>query len=363
MRIEMKLDHETIMMFGLNSEEISHGNELLSLLGLISPDSLAKKALGCPEKSTHAAIYRALRAPYPWAWQAAELDDCLAIAAENFEGCKLFCALIAHSEKEGSLEGTLKTPSSMMEDIKKLGAIPCPFLIPAHVVSSWSHHQTKSFAQQLYEGKIPDFKKEIKSGALSAWALPILYKTTKYGAYEDLDNISRGLLTQSLADAISNAYGKKENEKEITDVLMGLGSFRDLMNQAQSLCAPINLRAKVNNLCESVRIKPEDLAVSVSFHEGEMGFFMRIGIRPNDTGFCLSGLDWPTLDFMDDQEFDRLLTTLTNIGIEWCYQVEGEYDDLLCPKCLEPIYPNPVHKDWKKAALDAGAPPDGSHTH
>lgn len=358
------LDQDTIAMFALSGEDISLSHGLLCSMGRDSAASVVEQALQLPEKCVNAAMWSALRSCYPWPWLAADLDAQMLEASEERGGQKLLCALIAC---QAASPGTRLpcAPSGVAAALASHGVICSPSMACPHDLASMGHRKRAALASALRDGDSFALPAWSPAPALGAWALPLLYTPSRFGPYHAMDAQRKALLSQSCADLIHAALrGENQNaEAQPQAVLLGLGPFCSILESAPSLCAPLSLRGKLHGLCQALMIAPSHVACSVSFHQDGTREFMRVGLRPNDTGFCLAGFDWSAHPHGLDHEFGRLLDALESCGIEWCYQVEGRYDSMLCPHCLEPIYPSPSHPAWSRMAIEAGAPPDGSHLH
>ena len=227
-----------------------------------------------------------------------------------------------------------------------------------------SAHRRLGLAEALDAGEPHVLPPHPAPSALGAWALPILYSPRRHGSYNAMDAQTKALLSSSMADIVLEALKDDLCEDgSPSSALLGIGPWSSLLAKAPSLCAPMSLRAKVIELGDALHIQPAEIAVSVSQHKQDGAQWMRIAIRPQATGLCFDGLDWPAGSEGLDAEFGRLLDTLTSCGIEWCHQVEGVFDAMDCPHCHKPIYPAPENPEWAQSALDAGVPPDGSHSH
>lgn len=357
------LDPATIAMFGLDGAQVRSARAILSSMGKDSAWTTRDLAFASPENSAHAALWVALRASAPWPWLAAELEQGMKLKSEEFKGCKLFCAIVARlGEPE---RDPRRSPADAIGALEAIGAIASPRMHCPSVLAAMSPHQKLDLATALSSGCEFAARNDRSepAPALGAWAMPILYTPTRFGDYEAMPNIERGLLAASCADLISAALDSGRTGKPATETLLGFGPFSSILSQAPMLCAPLTLRAKADRLCKALSLDPDELACSVSFHATDDREWLRVGLRPAETGFCLDGFDWPAEQGGLDAQFGRLLQTLEDNGIEWCHQVEGRYDALLCPECGEPIYPNPAHEPWTRFCLEAGAPPDGSHRH
>jgi hypothetical protein len=363
MRKIPSLDPATIAMFGLDGAQIRSARSILSSMGRDSAWSTRDLAFSAPENSAHAALWVALRADAPWPWLAAELEQGMNLKSEERNGCKLFCAIIARLG-EPTRDPRL-SPNEAIEALAGIGARCGTLMHCPAALSAMSPHKKLELAAQLEEGRASSAPR-LERGelpALGAWGMPVLYTPSRFGDYGSMPNKERGLLAASCSDLISAALDSGQSSEPATETLLGFGPFASILAQAPMLCAPLTLRAKAQRLCSALRLAPEDLACSVSFHACDDREWLRIGLRPAETGFCLDGFDWPAEHGGLDAQFGRLLQALEDNGVEWCHQVEGRFDALLCPDCGEPIYPNPAHEPWTRFCLEAGAPPDGSHKH
>ena len=353
MRFVPRLGPEEIALFGLDADGVAQAHELLDALGRDAIGAVARQALDLSSAACAGAIHAALNSPYPWPWLASELDASMAREAENFDGRKLFCAIIARA---GSAQDSL-APAGAREALARLGAFCSDEMTCPSEAQAMSHQAKRGLAEALEAGLPHPLPKRPLPTALGAWALPLLYTPSRHGPHDELPPKEAGLLAASLAEALDKA-ARAEGA-----ILLGLGPWSSILERAPSLCAPLRLRAKIEQLASSIMIAPAELAVSVSFHEEDSSQWMRVALRPNATGFCLDGLDWPAGPDGLEAAFDSLLDALQDCGVEWCYQVEGTFGALVCETCGEPIYPAPAQPEWTQAALDAGAPPDGSHAH
>jgi hypothetical protein len=357
MRSIPRIDSDAAALFGLDADAVGACHALLDALGRDPIADVARQAMALESALSAAALHAALNAPYPWPWLATELDGAMAAQSENFDGFKLFCAIILRSG-DGSAEDGL-APAGANAALAGCGACCAQEMTCPSEARAMSHQDKLALAESLGRGQPHQLPRRQAPTRLGAWALPVLYSPSRHGAHDLLDAKERGLLALSMAEALRKALDGQGRG----DALLGFGPWSSILNSAPSICAPARLRAKIAELTQTLMIEPSELAVSVSFHESEDAQWMRVALRPNATGFCLDGLDWPAGPGELDAEFDRLLDALENSGVEWCHQVEGTFDQLACPTCGEPVYPAPAHEPWREAALAAGAPPDGSHAH
>lgn len=180
------------------------------------------------------------------------------------------------------------------------------------------------------------------------------------GEWDAMSSADQGLALASFMDLCSAGWG--------AGMAAGVaaGSFSHALRQAHAVGCPIALRALVLTACGSTRSEPVDLAASCSLHSADElgGAFWRIAARAKDTGFFLAGLDWPLNGMSSDEAFyDGVIRELSELGVDECYVVSGDYDAHLCDRCLEPLYPVPDHAPWREAALASDLNPNGEHFH
>lgn len=363
MRDVPSIDQKSIEMFGLDPSDSARANAILASLGRDSMESVAAHALDLPERCVDAALWRCLAHHAPWPWLGAELNATLAHKCEQQDGRKLFCALIArqaHPDRESR-----GAPPHLAEPLARMGAIAGLSMASPRDLSTLGHRGRLALAKNIEAGLPLGLCARLDDPALGAWALPILYTPARHGDYSAMDERTRALLSSSLAEAVHarlglSAEGGADGPR---DLMLGFGPFSSMLELAPSLCAPLSLRSKIHRLRSSLIATPQGLACSVSFHRDSDMEWMRVALRPAETGFCLAGLDWPCGPGGHEEAFDRLLDTLSACEVEWCHQVVGIFDSQICLDCGEPVYPTPRHDPWRACFLEAGAPPDGSHPH
>lgn len=362
MRVIPQITAEIATMFGLDPSQQAQAGLLLAMMGRDSLEAQSQTALDGCESVADAACWAALHAPYPWPWLAAELHEKIESRSEDFKGRKLFCALILR-RGSGCVDDAI-APKGLSEALEELGSCCADTMTCPSEALRMSAHRRLGLAEALDAGEPHILPAHPAPPVLGAWALPILYRPSRHGSHKSMDDRSKSLLAASMADIVSSALSSDlADDGSPSSVLLGIGPWSAILSRAPSLCAPITLRAKIIELSSVLRISPEQIAVSVSQHRQDGANWMRIAIRPQASGLCLDGLDWPAGPEGLDAEFGRLLNTLSSSGIEWCYQVEGIFDAMACPHCDKPVYPAPENKDWAQSAIDAGTPPDGSHAH
>lgn len=363
MRVVPSVGPECVKMFALDAPEAARANALLAALGRDSMDSVAKRALELPERCVDAALWSCLEHHAPWPWLGAELNATLERVSEQSDGRKLFCAIIARQADPGRASSS--APALLAGPLALMGALACPTMASPRDMALLGPLRRLALARSMELGASLGLPARLDDPALGAWALPILYTPLRHGDYRAMDERSRALLCSSLAEAVRgsldlSAEGGLHGPR---DLLLGLGPMSSILEAAPSLCAPLSLRCKIQQLRDSRIATPQGLACSVSFHRASDVEWMRVALRPTETGFCLAGIDWPCGRGGHEEAFNRLLDTLSACDVEWCHQVDGLFDAQACPSCGEPVYPTPSHAPWRSAFLEAGAPPDGSHRH
>lgn len=348
-------------MFGLSERGVLEARGLLCAMGRDSASSVLEQAFAMGAPSVDAALWLALRAPYPWPWLGSDLHDQMIAASEELEGSKLFCALIGELDTGSGAA----SPPEAIEALAGIGAYGSPAMACPSGLANMSPRQRKALVLALQARLDPQLPERAPRAALAVWAMPVLYEPARFGRYDLMGARDRGLLTQSCADLIGAALAGRAPGPlgGPSGVLLGFGPFDSILEKAPALSAPLALRTLAQHLTSELSAPAGQIACSVSFHADSEREWMRVALRPIETGFCLAGLDWPCAPEGLEFEFDRLVDTLSGIGISWCYKVEGRFGALFCHQCAEPIYPMPAHESWAKTALEAGTPPDGSHAH